>query len=351
MKYTHILGSIILCLFLFSCTNKQEDSKIFRINNGIKKECTALNDSSIELPQEFIYAKYFTVYKDSILIVLNKKMEDVYLVEFHNIKNKKELRKIFKYGNGPEELLSAKININKNQLIVDDYVKKEVSFINIDSIVNESNYKPTIIKYVIDARSVVSYQNNKLLIDNPSCFVDQNFDIKNQASRFIVVDINKTEDIQTKKQKYYTRNVSSGKIATNYFQNRIYYINSYLPEIELYDNNLNLTKRLIGPDILKVNYTIIDNEVIFKRAIPFSYLDYCCNDDYLYTLYMGDFLTEEKALKENNLWIFKFDWDGNLIKSYSVPRYIENISIGIDENSFYATGYDNEENPILIKLT
>lgn len=351
MKFIYTFGSIISCLILSNCTQKQEDNKNITLKNEIKENCKTLKATSIELSQEFIYAKSFSVYDDSILIILNKRIEDVYLIEFHNLNDKKELKKIFKYGNGPEEILSAKININQNQLIVDDYIKKEISFINIDSITNNTNYKPTIEKYNIDARSVISYPNNKLLIDNPSYFIDQNFDIKNQTSRFIVSDRDKAKDIQVEKQKYYTRNVSSGKIIANFPSNRIYYINSHLPEIEIYDNSLNLIKRLLGPDLLKVNYTITDNEIIFKKAIPFSYLEYCCNDDYLYTLYMGNFLTEEKRLQDNNLWIFKFDWNGNLIESYSVPQYIENISISTDKDSFYATGYDSEENPILIKLT
>lgn len=350
MRHIYIIGSIILYLFLLSCTKKQDNRNVVNLKNEIKKECTALKASFIELPQEFIYARYYSVYKDSILIVLNKKIEDIYLIEFHNLKTKKGIRRIFRYGNGPEELLSANININQNLLIVDDYVKKEISFIDIDSITNDPNYKPAISKYIIDARTVVPYNNNKLLMDNPSYFVEPNLGINNETPHFIIADVNKTAEIKPVKQKYYTRNVSDGKIITNYSHNRIYYINSNLPEIELYDNNLNLIKQLVGPDELKINYTIIDNEVVFKKTIPYSYMDYCCNDDYVYTLYMGDFMTEEKRLQDNDLWIFKFDWDGNLINSYSVPQYINKISIGIGEDNLYATGYNDEENPILIKL-
>jgi hypothetical protein len=126
--------------------------------------------------------------------------------------------------------------------------------------------------------------------------------------------------------------------------------------MEIYDNGLTLLKQIFGPDKLPAKYSIIgdeyvSNEIIFHEYIPYAYLEFCTDANYFYTTYMGDNLTNGKKMEDYPLWIFKFDWDGNLTDSYYVGRYVSSISLSSDGNSFYATAISKEGNPFLIKLS
>lgn len=262
---------------------------------------------------------------------------------------KNKIKELFRYGNGPFELLNADIDITGNILTVNDMVKKEVSFVYLDSVLLQKVYKPVIHKYYLDIRSIVFCPPNEVIMDNPNYFYDPNFNVSNGKFRLLHSSIDRLNQMHLRSGKYYTRNVSSGTIIPNYVSDRLLFLNSYLSEIEVYDANLNLLKRILGPKEQVANYTIIDNEVIFKKIIPFAYLGYCCDEESVYALYMGDFWTEYNRLEDNSCWILKLDWDGNLLKVYTLPKYIKNISLG--GNGFlYATGLDAEENPVLLKL-
>jgi hypothetical protein len=66
---------------------------------------------------------------------------------------------------------------------------------------------------------------------------------------------------------------------------------------------------------------------------------------------MGTNLVAGKNMEDYPLWIFKFAWNGDFIKSYNIRRYISSISISNNGKSFYGTGVDKDKNPILLKLS
>lgn len=336
-------------------SNENRDIVVHTLEENILKNTNYLQIDTIGVFENLIYAKEYLVYRDSVLIVINNRHEDVCFVEFYNLNSKKLISRLYELGDGPKEMLSAKVCLNKNILYVNDYVKSQVAFVNVDSLLCDSIYFVYPIRHqVMGSPTAVPYRN-VFLLENPYCFKNRKLGIEQKASRFIVTD-GKVPYEEKNKYEYYTRNVAvNGSIITNSIKNRIFYTNAYNSSIEVYDENLNLLKIITGPVFLDADYSIMkgetSREVAFKRKIPYAYFDYCVDEDYVYLTYMGDFLTKGKKLKDYSNWIFKFDWNGNFIRSYFVGSYILSISKGNANNTLYVTVLNEDEIPLLLKLS
>jgi hypothetical protein len=118
---------------MYSCTSDKSNDG-FYLDKSIKSNAKSLQTDTVGFFEELIYARNFFVYQDSILIVHNRKYEDVYFLEVYDLRSEKLLAQLFRWGNGPNEMLSARIDLNGNILTVNDYVKAQVAFVNMDSI-------------------------------------------------------------------------------------------------------------------------------------------------------------------------------------------------------------------------
>lgn len=352
-KYVFLLFIGIVGCLIYSCKKDKKDKKEdFFLQEEVKTKAKSLKIDTIPFLKELIYAKVFLVYQDSVLIVLNKKHENGYFIEFYNLTTTTLINSSYRFGNGPNEILSALISLNGNLLTINDYVKGEVALLNVDSVLANHSYTSPPIRHFTNSPTVTQYCNeNQLIIENTACFEDDDLGIDNKAIRFIVTDKG-SKYVENSKYEYYTRNVASdGDIITNYPLNKIVYTHMHKSIIEIYNNDLKLTKRILGPDKLPIKYRIVEKEITFNKRIPYSYLDFCTDKNYFYLSYMGDFLVRGKNMDDYPLWIFKFDWNGNFIDSYYIGRYFASISISNDSKSFYVTGIDKEKNPILLKLS
>ena len=305
---------------------------------------------------EFIFAKEFLVYNDSVLIILNKAYQDIYFIECYDLVNKKHIRKLFRYGNGPNEMLSARVHLNNNNLYVNDYIKAQIAIINMDSLITSEDYDVKILGHKTYESPTAVICNNKFILENPYYFKDDKLKIKQGKSRFISTNGDKPYEYSIT-YPYNTRNVSvDGCIITNDSCKRIMYASMHNSDLELYDYNLNVIKIFNGLPKLETEYLIngIDEynekEIIFKKNIPYAYLDYTTDNEFVYLVYMGNLLKENTTMKDYPNWILKFDWECNLIKKYYINAYILSISKSSTNDTFYITIMNEDENPLLLKL-
>jgi hypothetical protein len=300
--------------------------------------------------EELIYAKSFFVYQDSVLIVENNRYSGVFFIEFYDIRYGTLLAKLFSLGNGPNEMLGTRVTIQDNIMTVNDFRKDQVAFVNIDSVLHSTSYLPQVIRHYSDSPTAVRYKEGLILMENPNCFKNKELGIDQKAPRFIVTQ-DKQPYIESNIYQYYTFNVAQGEILISNVYNRIIYADGNLPILEIYDYDRNLIKTVSGPDKLDVKYVVRDNEVIFSKKIPYTYLHFCTKNEYIYFTYIGDFLVPRKNREEDlPCYLFKFDWEGNIVDSYYVGRYITTVSVSSDGKSIYATAFNKENNPFLIKL-
>lgn len=350
-----VIHLLLVAVLLASCYSSSDKSTITTVTltpDRLEGSSVLRIDTIGTFEELFLYAKEFLVYDDSILIVLNKKHTDGFFLEFYNLSHQKSMRKMYRLGNGPTEMLSAKIYLNKDTLNVTDYVKGQVAFVNMDSVVKNPLYNPLPIKHQVNGSYHAIAYKDSFLLENPYCFADKRIGIEQNAPRFIVTDGKRPYTYATN-YKYYTRNVVAGSIISNYFKQKIVYACMNSSRIEIYDTALRLQKIIEGPIRLEADYSVSNeydnNEVIFKTNIPYAYLDYCVDDDYLYLTYFGDVLPHNRNMKDYPNWILKYDWEGNLIKSYFLDGYILAISKGSAKECLYIAVMNDDDVPLLLK--
>lgn len=351
----HLLGGAFL-LFLTGCTPGNESSvPTDHLDKNILAIEKAMRIDTLETFDSLIYAKEFLVYQDSILIAVNNKYENGYFVEVYKWPSMVPIKQLYRLGDGPDEMLGAKVSLNKNELIVNDYVKSQVAVVNIDSMLKNPDFSPLPIRHqAIGSPTAIPYRG-KFLLENPYSFTDRKARIIQEAPRFIITD-GKEPYTEKNEYSYYTRNVTvNGQIIANETEGKIIYANMYKSSIEIYDMDLNLLKKIEGPVDLNPQYAIEgengqQHNVAFRGYTPYAYLDYCTDDHYFYLTYVGDVLRAGQQMKDLPCWIFKFDWNGNFISSYPVHGYVLSISKSQKENALYLTTLSSEDTPILIKL-
>lgn len=340
-------------LFCFACAPKTNTKDL--IEELPTKQILKV-DTIGTFEDEFLFAKEFLVYNDSVLIVLNKAYQGINFIECYDLVNKKHIRKLFRYGNGPNEMLSARVHLNNNNLYVNDYIKAQIAIINIDSLIISEDYDVKILEHKAYGLPTAVICNNKFILENPYYFNDEKLKINQGKSRFISTNGNKPYEYSIS-YPYNTRNVSvDGCIITNDNRKRIIYASMHNPDLELYDYNLNVIKVFNRLPELEAEYLIngIDEsnekEIIFRKNIPYAYLDYTTDNEYVYLVYMGSLLRENTAMKDYPNWILKFDWDCNLLEKYYINAYILSVSKSTKNDTFYITILNEEENPLLLKL-
>jgi len=353
MKLKAIKVSAFLMIFItiiaYSCKDISKENELPR---NVKEKSEVLLSDTIRFEKDFELAKEFFVYNDSVLIVLNRKYENTNFIEIYELKNLKLIGSFFRLGSGPDEMLSALAVLNENLLIVSDYVKNAIGVVNIDSVLNNPTYRVTPYRHYLESPSIVPFfEGNKLVAENSKSFKDEDLGVDTKLPRLLLIDKH-ARFIDTQKTEYYTRNVTcDGDIITNKKTKRIVYSYMCKPLLEFYDENLNLIKSIKGPDKLPAKYRIENKEIIFDGVVPYTYLNFCSNNNNFWVTYIGDYLTNGKRMEDFPIWIFEFDWNGNFIKSYNAKQYISSISISKSSDLFYATGYDSDKSPILLKLS
>ncbi|MDR0972764.1 MAG: TolB-like 6-bladed beta-propeller domain-containing protein [Prevotellaceae bacterium] len=360
MKEKYYIVVLIIIIVLYSCqVSRNHVSDTVVLSQTTKTDAKRLMVDTIDLSgysssDDFIYARFFLVYQDSVLIVVNNKYEEVCFLEFYNMKNREMLKKMYRLGDGPNELLSANVDISGNLLFVNDFIKGQVAFVNIDSVLINPDYHCLPIQHAYKGSpTAVPYKDSLLLLENPNHFIDKGLRINQDVPRFLVASRNKTA-ISTAplSYKYYTRNVAvDGRIITNYEKDRIFYADFHKPLLEIYDSNLILIKSIAGPDVLPIEYAIRDNSLSFKGRVPYAYLRYCMDNEAVYLIYIGDFISVSRDAEELPAWIFKFDWEGTFMESYTTGKYIVSLTLSNEADTFYATIREKGNEPHLVKLS
>lgn len=347
----HILHIAAMALLIAGCTADPD-----RLPESVMSSERVMRTDTISCVDTLIYAKEFFVYNDSVLIVVNHdKYRDGHFLEFYTLPSMKQITRLYQRGHGPNEILGANADFDKNKLIIRDFYKSQMVVVYIDSVLANPNYLAQLVSYPPGSLANAVPYKGRLLSGNPYSFVDKNAGIVQEAPRFIVTDTgNSYEEKNT--YKYFTWNVTGGHIIANETKDRIAYADSNMSFVEIYDMDLNLLRTITGPVDLPTQYAIhgmegsTQQEVVFKRAIPYAYIDYCTDDDYFYLTYVGDMSGNGKTVEDLGFHIFKFDWDGNFIDSYPVSSYVRSISKSQKDNALYITTLSHEGVPVLIKM-
>ncbi|WP_298063633.1 BF3164 family lipoprotein [uncultured Rikenella sp.] len=350
-------GIILICISLFTGGCRQISTELPSVSLpvDIKTNAIDLEVDTMITSEAFIHAKMYYVYKDSTLIVINQATETVPYLEVRNLTDNWKIGNYIPLGKGPGEMLRVVAYLEGNTLKVNDFVKKQIAFVNLDSLLkNPNGYQISSCNYQVLTNAINRFSDGKLLFENPYCFSDSKSGIENKNAPRLKIGDNTTNDEDFGTYDYVTHNVSQGRLVYNQNRNRIVYASSSIPVVEIYDSTLAPLMRIVGPDSFDDQMYVIapDGLVTYKKTAPYAYLTYSYDDDYFYLVYNGELIDfNVKQEKDLHTWIFRFDWDGNFEGSYYYPGYVNAISISGDGKSFYASARDEDNMPMLVKLS
>lgn len=344
----------VICLFLtFSCIDQVQSEWPEDVSFTTEDADTIqLNAEIVNRSYDFISAKRFFVYSDSVLVVINKSEENKPLVQFANLRTGEELGRTLMYGNGPIEALMANPFIVGDILYVKDAARSRLISIDIPSILsNPSDFHPEVVDDFTDypAVFVIPLDGETMVYENSYCFEDRESGYVNEGQdRLLFAPRGEHGTIRIGNPKYDTYNVSQGYIVPFKEKNRIFYSSLSLPLIEIYDCSGERIKRLSGPTSLAVDYGIRDGSVLFNGKLPYTYLHSCRYEDSFFANYVGGYF--KGSYSDLHSTIMQFNTDGVLQRSFISPVFLSSFSISSD-GVFYGQGYDETETVVLWKLT
>lgn len=345
MKRLYLLTFLSLSILVLSCSH---DRASIVLPDKVKDTAKVLTPEPIDfnLP---VNVTDLAVWKDSIVIINTNGSDGHKFIEFYNINTHELLKDYFIKGNGPGEMLNCRLNIQNDTIIADDIYRQNFATIPIHDALRANAYTPRLEKYSVSTQFFQPF-HNRLLALNPFCFSDKKHNIDNKATRFILTDTSYTYK-EVHQYEYDTFNVTPAMFMISYAHNRIFFYSVCLPEIEIYDTDLNLLKKVSGPRLPhNIEYVALGKGITFKNAIPNSYRTHCRNSEYIFLAYTRDFTSGEKRYDElYDTWIFKFDWNGNFIDSYYINISTLSMSLSSDGKSLYVFGRNTDGKDVFHK--
>ena len=345
---------VITGFFVVGCAaDNKEPGNCEYLSEAIKTNARPVSLTEISDMEDFLFVRNFFIYEDTIAVVCNKTNNQVPYIQIYDLKNDRILKELIYNGNGPDEMLSCVPHLNRNILSIVDFVKRQYVEMNLDSLLSDQSYKSPMIKYKEHSHILAMTCDGDFIFANPFCFSDERYGIDNVGPRLVKGTQESNVNLYDK-YEHNTENITSGFIIYNNQKNRVIYASAYYPFFEMYDTGLVLQKTVKGPDELEIHYSRDEyddyNSWCFTRYIPYTYFDYCCNEDYFFLLYVGKTIDVlDYNLYSQPCYIFQFDWDGNLVESFYSERFLYTISCN-ENNTLYATAFNDDELRVIVKL-
>lgn len=345
----HVLA---LTLFL-SCSDRSSVApavESYTLEREILDTAKTLKPETVNFDSP-ITAENVYVWNDSIAVVKNiEDQKEHKLLEIYNINNGSLLWDAFVKGNGPGEILICNAYLRNDSILIDDFSRYRFTVFPITAPLSNPDFMPELTPYSIQTQALWPYRG-RLLALNPHCFTNGQLGIDYDRNRFIVSDSSYNyKDHKT--YEYDTHNLTAGNLSISYKNDRIVYASSLQPVIEIFDTDLNLLKRISGPELPhKTEYAAYNNALFHKNEAPNTYTCQCSNSEFIYLSFIGDFTSRDKKYDDLDTWLFKFDWNGNFIDSYHIGHPIKSMSLSADGNSIYIFGSNDEGNNALYKYT
>ena len=152
--------------------------------------------------------------------------------------------------------------------------------------------------------------------------------------------------------RYYMFNVNQGFLIVNKTKNRIIWAPSFYQGLEIYDCKQRPLIKINAPGNMPFKYKVpYGNLVAFDSKIPFTYRNFCTESDSFFVTYVGDYMVKGDETKNFDSYIFRFDWNGNLLNVYHSPVYLGTLTRSSDGKYFYGRGLDSSGTVVLYRLS
>lgn len=159
--------------------------------------------------------KKFLMINDSIVVNV-KYPKGRNFIDVINVKSNEIIGSYFHVGEGPDEMLFCDVNYDGHKLTATDYVRYRFSQIDSDSLIN-GKYKPKFTNYPYMA-GITSHPlelGDSTILVNPFRYSNKEFNIRQDAPRFLKVKSNQSHIDVYSDYEYYTQNVGQVNMIRN----------------------------------------------------------------------------------------------------------------------------------------
>lgn len=333
MKTLKPIFSILLSLIPFcaavSC-RAQAVSDV--LENDLLENAVRLSPRALEyVPDGFESSVY--VWRDSLAIVLNTAdgKECMNILEVIRIQDWSMSGTALPYGSGPEEFFYMQSALCGDSLILFDIVKKQFVVLEPDARRKDwlEDTRPTAaVSYV--AQAFTGY-DDRILMLNPRYFEDSSGH-SNRQPRLAVTDTSWQWTVP--ETEYFSTNVTQGSLAADAERGRVFFFDGNSSMAELYDGDLSRPVRIMtGPDFSAPEYVFVPGNEgvvsVYRKADPAArYVCAASDGSQVLAAYRHvDFPDSD--------FIFRFDWDGNILCAYRLDCKVRTLSMSADGKSVY----------------
>ena len=301
MKTLKPIFSILLSLIPFcaavSC-RAQAVSDV--LENDLLENAVRLSPRALEyVPDGFESSVY--VWRDSLAIVLNTAdgKECMNILEVFRIQDWSVLGTALPYGSGAGEFFYMQSALGGDSLILFDIV--------------------------------ITGYDDRILMLNPRYFEDSSGH-SNRQPRLAVTDISWQWTVP--ETEYFPTNVTQGSLAADAARGRVFFFDGNSSMAELYDGDLSRPVRIMtGPDFSAPEYVFVPGNEgvvsVYRKADPAASYVCAASDG-------SQVLAAYRHVDSPDYdYIFRFDWDGNILGTYRLNCRVRTLSLSADGKSVY----------------
>ena len=285
-----------------------------KIHKVFPKEIATFPDTTIDA---------YRVNSSVLVEILEKRMGGP-VVRIRDLKTGK-VREMYEYGGKKSCLLSVQSHISGEILLLHDYIKKELYWVNVDKALGDSAYCPKSRKVYLETQYIIPWKRNSILFLNPSS-------LNIGEKRFL-----------TSRWPYYHKpsasdamrnfNITHGFLYHDQLHDRVCYADQHIGMIEFWRNS---TKTVILLDTGDPPaYSEMKNgSRIFRGGIPYSFISGAASNDRIALLF--DPCKMIRGVKTGYQLdypiVLIFDWDGNLLVSMEIDCEARPNSVSISKD-------------------
>lgn len=280
------------------------------------------------------------VWRDSLVLVLNHadgdKCKDV--METFLLEDFSPAGTYLPFGSGPGQFFYVLTALKGDSLVVFDIVKKQVLASSLGA-AEEGRIMDTSsavsVSYISQA---LAMYGNRLLLLNPRYFEGPDGRSNHQP---LLVMTDTLLQWTVPGTEYFPTNVVKGSLAADPGKGKVFFFDSYSATACLYAGDMRRPlMQLLGPGLDKPEYMFVTGQdgtvSVYHESTPATH----------YVDAVSDGMQVIAAYRDGNGgdFLFRFDWDGNLLDIFRLEGHVRTLSLSMDGSAVYVWEESVEEN-------
>ena len=351
----------------FSCSNKnssteskKEAQTVVTLTEEDLPEIEYLRLEKVEMPSELPYS--YMIYKDT-LVITNTEYPSPYFMSVFGLNSKQLLGQCYMKGVGPGEMSYCRFMIKSGKVFAHDVSMDMFSEMEVDKLISlGSDYVPTLVHTTSSLKMSFDVFDDNTLIGSNEDYLD-GYERSKGVPELLKIDIQTGRviaDTDLPDIDYFAGNVTGG-IVVNFKESKQIMLAMYKrPCIMFFDRELNLVKRVVGPENNDIEFEELEGGYNYEeyndaRSLFYveSYIDgnevFVLNNR-VYKYEIEKYINKHEVAKSQEVWVF--DMKGDIKRRYKIENpesVIYSISYSAATQTLYANSYDEDGETIFCR--